>query len=278
MLLEAKGISVKRRGTFILDNAGLNLSERELCMIIGPNGAGKTTLLNILADEVSDFSKNIFFKEKAFAQWDKLLLARQKAKFSQENRSEISLTTEEVVLMGRYPYFSSLPSNTDIEMVHKAMTTTEIFGLKDRNYNSLSGGEKQRVHLARIIAQLENEVLAKLAFFDEPLNNLDIRHQYRILNSIQSFVSKGNSAVLIIHDLNLAAEYADKIILLKEGRILAKGSPDEVFRPEIISEAYDCPCRIDKNPLTSSPMILFDKSRLKEQKKKAYSDDFQAIY
>lgn len=259
MLLEAKKISFARRDKSILKEIDFSLNRGELLIIIGPNGAGKSTLLNILANELTADSFAITYKGKCLNAWKTRDLAQHKAKFSQEFNKDISLQVKEIVLMGRYPYFDTVPHAADWEKVDRAMKTTEVFHLKNRNYNSLSGGEKQRVHLARVLAQLENEQTDKLAFFDEPLNNLDVRHQYQILETLKQFTRQGNAAVIILHDLNLAAEFADRLVLLKEGKVKAMGKPEAIFQQEIISKAYNFPCTICKNPVNDCPMIIFSK-------------------
>ncbi|MDN5423354.1 MAG: ATP-binding cassette domain-containing protein, partial [Chryseobacterium sp.] len=173
------------------------------------------------------------------------------------NSNEIPLDVKDVVMMGRYPYFDSQPRKEDFEAMNTMMNETEVEHLKDREYNSLSGGEKQRVHLSRVMAQLENKIAHKLVFLDEPLNNLDVKHQYKALEIIKNFTRKGNSAIVVLHDLNLAAQFADKILLMKSGKVSAYGTPQEVFTAETISEAYNFPCTICGHPITNNPMIIF---------------------
>lgn len=256
-MLEARQISYAHRKFRILDHVDIDVKNGELLVIVGPNGAGKSTLLSLLANEAAQKEDAVYFKKKKFSEWDLKELSLNKAKFSQQYNSDMPLQAEDIVMMGRYPYFQSRPRNIDRQVVDEMMRQTDIFPLKDRNYNSLSGGEKQRVHLARVLAQLQNEILHKLAFFDEPLNNLDVKHQYNILATIREFTKKGNTAILVLHDLNLAAQFADNVLLLKKGRVMAHGNPQEVFTEEIISETYNFPCAIYPNPLTRNPMIIF---------------------
>lgn len=261
MLLEAKNVSFSNRNTSILNEIDLSIHPGELLIIIGPNGAGKSTLLNVLADELKTSQGDIIFKNKVLSNWNPEELATYKAKFSQEYNVDIALIVKDIVMMGRYPYFDVAPHKMDLKVVDESMEITEVLHLKNRNYNSLSGGEKQRIHLARILAQLENKNTEKLAFFDEPLNNLDVRHQYQILEAIKVFTQQGNAAAIVLHDLNLAAEFADRILLLKEGKIKAIGKPEEIFQKELISKAYNFPCTICKNPVNDCPMIIFRQNK-----------------
>lgn len=252
-----KNLSFSHKTIRILNQIDVQVDQGEMLGIIGPNGAGKSTLLYLLANEKSFPANNIYFNGKSFKYWDTQVLARHKAKFSQEHNSDIGLLVKDIVLMGRYPYFKSAPTHEDLTIIDGMMKKTEVFEMRERHYNSLSGGEKQRVHLARVFAQLENDISSKLAFFDEPLNNLDVRHQFRVLEQIKEFTTKGNSAIIVLHDLNLAAEFADNLLLLKKGHVVAHGKPKHIFTKRIISETYDFPCAICTNPITECPMIIF---------------------
>jgi iron complex transport system ATP-binding protein len=256
-MLEAYKISYSHRKFRILEDIDVSVTAGELLVIVGPNGAGKSTLLSMLANEMGKHEEPIFFKKKTFEDWDDKELAHNKAKFSQHNNHDIPLSVKDVVMMGRYPYFNATPYNKDHEAVMKAMEETDVAVLKERDYNSLSGGEKQRVHLARVLAQLDNEISNKLVFLDEPLNNLDVLHQHRILHTVKNFTEKGNTAVMVLHDLNLAAQFADKVMLLKKGKIVCHDVPDKVFTKEIISKVYNFPCTVCPNPVNKNPLIIF---------------------
>jgi len=257
MLLQVNDLSYFPRNLKILNEVDLDLNPEEVLMVVGPNGAGKSTLLSLLANEMKAHHGKICFKGRNLREWEAQNLALHKAKFSQAHNGDIALEVQDIVMMGRYPYFSNHPNESDHQIVERCMKMMEVISFKNRNYNLLSGGEKQRVHLARVFAQLENKETEKLGFFDEPLNNLDVRHQYRILEQIRSFVKSGNSAVVVLHDLNLAAEFADRVILMRKGEVLAHGKPEEIFTSGLIAKAYDFPCSVMKNPLTKCPMILF---------------------
>ncbi|MXN91421.1 heme ABC transporter ATP-binding protein [Flavobacterium sp. Sd200] len=256
-MLEAQNISYSHRKFSILEGINVSVNYGELLVILGPNGAGKSTLLSVLANELAKHEQPIYLKKKAFKEWGDKELAHSKAKFSQSNSPDIPLSAKDVAMMGRYPYFSSIPQKKDEDVVLKAMAETDVAALADRAYNSLSGGEKQRVHLARVLAQLDNDVENKMVFLDEPLNNLDVLHQHRILHTIKNFTEKGNAAIMVLHDLNLAAQFADRIMLLKKGKIVAHDVPDKVFTKETISRVYNFPCTICPNPVNNNPLIIF---------------------
>jgi iron complex transport system ATP-binding protein len=256
-MIKAHQITYKHKEFHILDGVDVSLEYGEFLAIVGPNGAGKSSLLSVLANEVKSGKQKVLFKDKPIGEWNVGELSKHKAKFSQHNSNDIPLEVKDVVMMGRYPYFDAQPRKEDMEAMNNMMYETDVYHLKDREYNTLSGGEKQRVHLSRVLAQLQNEIAHKVMFLDEPLNNLDVKHQYKALEIIKKFTTKANSAIVVLHDLNLAAQYADKILLMKSGRVSAYGTPEEVFTAENISNAYNFPCTICDHPLTNNPMIIF---------------------
>lgn len=257
-MIKGHKISYSHKKYHILNSVDISVEYGEFLAIVGPNGAGKSTLLSVLANELTTNQTNsVLFKNKIFKNWDLKELAKNKAKFSQHNTNDIPLIIKDVVMMGRYPYFNSTPKPEDIDAIESSMQETDILHLKDREYNSLSGGEKQRVHLARALAQLKNNVAHKLLFLDEPLNNLDVKHQHRALKTIKEFTNNANTAIVVLHDLNLAAQFADNILLMKNGKVAAHGKPQDVFNEKTISDAYNFPCAICANPVTKNPMIIF---------------------
>jgi len=256
-MITAHQINYRHKDFHILKNIDISLEYGEFLAIVGPNGAGKSSLLSILANEVKSDNPDILFKNKPVHDWKISELSMHKAKFSQHNSNDIPLEVKDVVMMGRYPYFDAQPREEDYDASDRMMQETDVIHLKDREYNTLSGGEKQRVHLSRVMAQLQNPIAHKVIFLDEPLNNLDVKHQYKALEIIKNFTRKGNSAVVVLHDLNLAAQYADKVLLMKSGKAAAYGKPGEVFTAEHITDAYNFPCTICPHPIHHNPMIIF---------------------
>lgn len=255
-MLLGQNISYSHKDFKILQEIDFSAQTGKMIAIVGPNGAGKSTLLSALSNELQN-NGNILFKEKTFKDWSLGELSMHKSKFSQQYNADIPLHVKDVVLMGRYPYFENNPSEEDLLAIENAMKQTDILHLKNRDYNTLSGGEKQRVHLARVLSQLDNSIQNKLIFLDEPLNNLDIYHQYRILETIKQFTKNGNTAILVLHDLNLTARFSDEVFLMKSGKVVANDVPLKVFTKEIISNVYNFPCSIFENPVDKKPMIFF---------------------
>ncbi len=256
-MLHAHQVSYSQKRTLILKKMDVAVGYGEFLAIVGPNGAGKSTLLSLLANELGSSEAPIVFKKKAFEEWEQRELPLHKAKFSQSNSQDIPLQVKDVVLMGRYPYFNANPSKEDIEAVHEAMGKTDVTTLATRDYNTLSGGEKQRVHLARVLAQIDNPIAHKLVLLDEPLNNLDVLHQHRILHTIKDFTETGNTAIVVLHDLNLAAQFADRVLLMKNGGVVSHDMPQKVFTKETLSRVYDFPCTVCPHPVNKNPMIIF---------------------
>jgi len=222
----------------------LHLRAGEITAILGPNGRGKSTLLRVLAGLLKPTAG--------------LVQAHPYTGFvPQDFSGSFPYSVLDVVLMGRYPYFDSIPQRSDLAAVEEVMKETGVWDLKEREYNSLSGGEKQRVHLARVMAQLKNEVAHKLVLLDEPLNNLDVKHQHQVLELMADFARRGNTVITVLHDLNLAARFATRVLMMKNGRVLAQGAPGKVLTAEVISEAYGFPCRIWIHPAHHHPVILF---------------------
>lgn len=256
-MIAVENITYKHKDFAILKNINFKAESGKLIAIVGPNGAGKTSLMNYLANELDCKKNKTAFKSKSYKDWDSEKLAQQKSKFSQHQQADIPLSVKDIILMGRYPYFNQSPDEEDVKSINKWMQKTQVEHLQNRTYLHLSGGEKQRVHLARVFAQLENDIEHKIVFLDEPLNNLDVSHQFKILQTIKEFTQKNNTAVSIFHDLNLAAQFSDEVVLMSKGEIIYHDTPDKVFTEEIISKVYDFPCKIIKNPVTNHPFIIF---------------------
>ncbi|MCC9042181.1 heme ABC transporter ATP-binding protein [Myroides sp. M-43] len=256
-MIEAYKINYLAKGSYIINDIDFECKEGEFIAILGPNGAGKSTFLSILADEIHEKGNKVLLKSCEYPKWCTKELPKHKAKFSQHHNGDIPLNVEDVVMMGRYPYFDHIPTEEDKTAVKESMDCIDICPLQHREYNHLSGGEKQRVHLARVLSQLNNNVENKLLFLDEPLNNLDVLHQHRIMDIIKEFTAKGNTAIVVLHDLNLAAQYADKILLLEKGKKVIYDVPEQVLTQEIITKVYNFPCVVAKNPVSNNPLIIF---------------------
>lgn len=256
-MIQIHDLNFKVKNRFLLSNIDVEINNGELIAIVGPNGAGKSTFLSCLATEIAYEAKHFSFKNKDVRSYKKEEIPLHRAKFSQHQSNEINLKNEEIVLMGRYPYFKNDANLSDIEIVEKWMAKTETTHLTDREYEQLSGGEKQRLHLARVFAQLENNVENKLLLLDEPLNNLDVAHQFKTLHLIKEFTQQNNTALVVLHDLNIASQFADRLILMNNSAIEMFDEPKKVLTQERISRVYKYPCIITPHPENQQPIILF---------------------
>ena len=228
-MIKAHQINYLHKDFHILDGVDVSLNYGEFLAIVGPNGAGKSSLLSILANEVKQGKQNILFKDKSIYEWEVRELSVHKAKFSQHNSNEIPLQVKDVVMMGRYPYFDSQPRKEDFEAMNKLMYETDVYHLKERDYNTLSGGEKQRVVIAGALAQLENrgEVrprFSEILLLDEPTASLDLAYQLEIRSILAELNQRrGLTIVVSTHDLSLAASLCRELVLLDQGHVLAAG-------------------------------------------------------
>ncbi|MDN3547784.1 heme ABC transporter ATP-binding protein [Mucilaginibacter aquaedulcis] len=239
----------------ILDNVSFELRSGEMLAVIGANGAGKSTLLKLLCREVITTSGNIYFDKKHIDLYSIKELAQLRSVLPQHNTVSILFTVKELVLMGRYPYFENHPSTNDVEIVHKVMNETGITHLAGRDYNTLSGGEQQRVQLARVIAQIYDRPNAVL-FLDEPTNGLDLLYQQQILQLARDMANRGYTVVSILHDINFAARYADQILILKNGKMIAFGSPLEVVNCENIHDAFNIKVKLIECEGFKCPLVI----------------------
>ncbi len=256
-MLQIENISVSLKNKCILHQFSAKLEAAQLLAIVGPNGAGKSTLLRAIC---GDYGKqNVSWHGCNLHDLDPQEAAKQRAVLTQKNILSFDFTVEEVVMMGRYPHFNKQPSAYDYEVVERMMARMKVSSFAKRSYHSLSGGEQQRVQTARVFAQLEEEDnrMPKLLLLDEPLNNLDVKYQYQLLEQLVHYAKQGHLVVIVMHDLNLAAQYADQMLLLQHGLLKKSGTVKEVLQEDLLEEAYQLPVRIDKHPYHDCPMIFF---------------------
>ncbi|HID55026.1 TPA: heme ABC transporter ATP-binding protein [Candidatus Poribacteria bacterium] len=238
----------------IIKGLSFDVEDGEILGIIGPNGSGKTTLLRLLSGVLHPWSGRVKFKGRDLRRMRRREIARKVAVVPQQNLIIFPFTVREIVLMGRAPYLGMFQneSKRDFEIAERAMDYTDTLRLAHKPVDELSGGELQRVIIARALAQ-EPEVM----LLDEPTSHLDLKHQMEIFNLIKRLnFEEGMTFVLVLHDLNLAGEYCDRLLLLKEGRSYKMGKPDEVLTAETIRETYGVDALVTRNPITSAPHVI----------------------
>lgn len=242
-MLKAGNITFRVGSKPLLADVSASFAPGKLHLIVGPNGAGKSTLIKVLARLLRPQAGKVEYKDVDVAQVSESELAKHRAVLSQAVEVAFPLTVRELVMMGRYPHFGGRPGAADEKIVDEVMDHFDVTEFKDRQYQTLSGGERQRVNFARVLTQLWPDGRAagvcRYLFLDEPLTFLDIRHQIDFMKKIKEFAAANDVVTVgVVHDLNLAARFADHIVLLNEARIVANGTAAEVLTTELIQAVF----------------------------------------
>ncbi|MDZ4384122.1 MAG: ABC transporter ATP-binding protein [Nitrospirota bacterium] len=261
---QLKEIYFRYGDAWVLEDICLDVVEGEMIGIIGPNGSGKSSLLKLLSRLNSPQQGDISLRGVDLSLMDQADIAKTTAMVPQESTFFFPYTVDEVVLMGRTPHLRGrlFEGRHDMEVVREVMHWMDIAGLGERPVTEISGGERQRVVIARALAQ-EPDIL----ILDEPTASLDIAHQveiYHILTRLNE--ERGLTIILSSHDLNLAAHYCHRMILMNKGRIYAAGTPSEVITEENIREVYGCPVLVDAHPVSGGPRLTLLPRELKTMK------------
>lgn len=237
--LEARDVHLGHGGRRVLQAIDLCARPGRLLALIGPNGAGKSSLLSVMAGLTRPSLGEAWLDGEPLSRWPAASLARRRAMLSQRVQLGFAFRTEEVVALGRSPHGWSPQRRQERRIVEQAMQATRVTHLRGRNYLELSGGEQQRVQLARVLAQVwDCQDATGWLLLDEPEAGLDIAHQHDLLAQARQLATQGFGVIVVLHDLNLAARYADDIALLAQGRLVGHGSPDDVLDPSVLSRIY----------------------------------------
>ncbi|MBL5883907.1 heme ABC transporter ATP-binding protein [Lelliottia aquatilis] len=238
----------------VIHDVSLSLEQGELVALIGPNGAGKSTLLRLLTGFLKPGSGHIMLGGKALDAWSTQTLSRHRAVMRQQTQLGFDWPIEAVIGMGRAPW----TQQPEASVIHQVMQLTGCLPLAGRKYAALSGGEQQRVQLARALAQLWCDGAPRgWLFLDEPTSALDLYHQQHLLRLMKSLTVQGNLHVcVVLHDLNLAALWADRIVLLHEGQIVSQGSPESVLRADDLARWYGAQVHVGQHPAHATPQVF----------------------
>lgn len=256
-MLEAEGVYYQTGRLCLTQDVSLKLNPGELVAIIGPNGAGKSTLLRLLTGYLTPSQGECRLMGKRLSEWCPHALARTRAVMRQHSELAFPFSVRDVVTMGRFPYGKARQH----EAIEQVMVRTECVSLANRDYRQLSGGEQQRVQLARVLVQLwqpepEAQHHTKWLFLDEPTSALDLYHQQQTLRLLKQLTQELNFNVCcVLHDLNLAALYADRVVLLHQGKLVAQGTPEQVMQAESLTLWYQADLGIQRHPETRQPQI-----------------------
>lgn len=250
-LAEAQQVHVTLGGTRVLDGVDLVARAGEVVALVGPNGAGKSTLLGALTGDIAPASGEVAVDGRPLDVWSPTELALRRAVLPQQVTVTFPFTVTDVVRMGRAPWARTAGAELDEIAVRAAMDEADVAALADRHVPSLSGGERARVALARVLAQR-----TQLLLLDEPTAALDVHHQELVLAVVRRRVADGDGAVVVLHDLGLAAAYADRVAVLADGRIVADGPPESVLTPGLLSAVYQHPIDVIRHPTSGALLVL----------------------
>jgi len=249
--LRVAGASYRVGDARILTDVSIDVRYGRLLALVGPNGAGKSTLLGMLAGDVEPTAGDVLLHGRPIGAWPPKQRARRRAVLLQSNQLVFPFTAQQVVEMGRAPWIGTEEASGDEDAIAHAIEATDSGHLLPRAFPTLSGGEKARVSLARVLAQRTPIVL-----LDEPTAALDLRHQEDVLRIARDLARSGAAVVVVLHDLSLAAAYADEVTILDDGCVVAGGIPDDVFTAERVEAVYGVAVRILRDDDTGRPIIV----------------------
>jgi iron complex transport system ATP-binding protein len=253
-MLSVEDLSVERGGATVLAGIDLALQPGEVLGVLGPNGAGKSTLLGALSGELAPARGEVLLDQRRLGDWPGGERARRLAVLPQSSTLNFAFRVDQVVAMGRLPHASG--RLCDEQIVRAALQAADAQHLAERSYLALSGGERQRVHLARVLAQLWPGGAGQVLLLDEPTSMLDPLHQHTTLQAVRAFAEQGAAVLVILHDLNLAARYCDRLLLLERGRAHALGSPEQVLRAEPLQAVFGLEVLVQRHPERGHPLIV----------------------
>jgi len=257
--LQAHGASFSAGSTVLVEDVNISVQSGRLTAVLGPNGAGKSTLLRMLSGELAPTSGRVTLDGQNLRSLTPPFLAQRRAVVPQATQLAFPFTVRDVVAFGvSVPQLESRHTSVQIE-VADAIDRVGLSELAHRNYTTLSGGERQRVHLARALCQLygmPEGVGTRVLLLDEPTASLDLGHQLLLMDELREVANDGIAVLAIVHDVNLAARYADDVVLMDCGNVLAAGAPADVFKSRTLSEAYGCEVEANRAPKAGLPFVL----------------------
>lgn len=259
-MIAVDGVSVRRASTTLVADVSLTVEPGEVLALVGPNGAGKSTLLRVMGGDEIPVTGHVRYRDREASLWSRDDLSRFRAVLPQHSTLDFDFTVEEVVAMGRAPWrHESMATQRSIAAA--ALRIVDLESLARRRYPSLSGGEQQRVHLARVITQCwpggeASQSSAGALLLDEPVSSLDPQHQHRTLQIARAMAARGVAVLVVLHDLNLAVQYADRIALLCKGRLAAVGPARTVLDEALLGDVYGTCFDIVSHPCGDCPLVL----------------------
>lgn len=257
-MVRANKISYRVGQKVLLHPTSVAFAPGKFHVIMGANGAGKSTLLKLLSGDQAPTSGAVFLNDTPLSAYSKKKLAKKRAVLSQHYHLAFPILVEEIVMMGRYPFFEANPSPDDRAVCQKAMAMMEVEGLARRDYTTLSGGEGQKVQMSRVLAQIwSEEGEEKLLFLDEPVSHLDVRYQYQLMRIAREFLQRQTTVIAVLHDINLALSFADQILFMKEGEIRYVVTDAAQLTPAMIADTFGVTPTILYSEAQSRPIVTF---------------------
>lgn len=260
-MLRVEKLTYEVKGRTLLKDISFQLRKGEVLALLGANGAGKSSLMRLLCGDKIPSEGQISLMGKSLKQYASIQLAKMRAMLAQHNNMTMAFNVREIVLMGRYPHYKSIPSVHDLEIVDEVMEVCGLDAFAERSYLSLSGGEQQRVQLARVLAQIWDNP-DSLLLLDEPVSALDLKFQQQVLALAKALSRKGYMVVVVLHDVNLAAVYADRILMLKNGRKWCEGTPIEVLERKNIYAVFSVQADVAIDTKTLQPIVRLEELHL----------------
>jgi len=256
MAMIAENISLHLAGFDLLRNINLTIESGQVTAVVGPNGAGKSSLLKVLTGDIKPTDGRVLLNGRNISQWEMREKANLLAILPQHSELNFPFTASEVVGLGRIPHLTGYGKDQEITM--KALQLVDASYLQRRLYTQMSGGERQRVQLARVLAQIwsPSDLGQQFLVLDEPTSAFDLSHQQLTLDIVRQFASNGVGVLMVLHDLNLAAKCADNLVVVNNGVIAAHGSPDKVLSEQLINEVFDVQAVIARHPVTDTPLVI----------------------
>jgi len=253
--LRAENLSIERGGRLVASGVDLAVPSGTFLVAAGPNGAGKSSLLRVLSGEMRAHGGRVLLGGSDISKISRSALARQRAFLAQQNECCLPFLAREVVRFGAEA--AGLSGRSAHRRSRDAMEMAGVTALAERPVSMLSGGEQQRVHWARVLAQLDGRAAGRAVFLDEPVSSLDLEHQHALLRQARELAKSGAAVVAVLHDLNLAAQYADQVLLLHGGRIHRTGPPARVLDPETVWQVFRVQARQVPHPQGGPPILTF---------------------
>ncbi|MFK7864595.1 MAG: heme ABC transporter ATP-binding protein [Pseudohongiellaceae bacterium] len=259
-MLRAHNLNYSISNNTLLSDASLTIRPGELTVILGPNGAGKSTFMNLLCGDLHPSSGGITLDDIPINRIEQKQIAKRRAMMPQSSRVVFPFAALEIVMIGRSPHVAGSESRQDLFIAQSAMACTGVSHLASRNYNTLSGGEQQRVQLARALAQIWDEESkpseARYLLLDEPVASMDLSHQHETLRIAKMFAQRNVGVLVILHDINLASMYADRLAIFEGGKIRRQGTPRDVLNEELLTDVFDINVMLSEHPTLDCPLMV----------------------